>query len=107
MGVALKKIPEVDPIFAHGLYELPEMLNDIKNVQAVVTDFRLEGHTGDDVVKFLRRQGVDIPVFLLSGSPEAPAESSLYWRLYSKPFTIYGWVDTVRKIVDILEEAKA
>ena len=82
-----------------GLEALDIMLRERSRVRALVTDVRMPGMTGLELVELLRTGGMDLPVLFISGQPDTLVpirwETAMPRRFLAKPFEIESFTAEV------------
>ena len=71
-------------------------------IQAVVTDERMPGLSGTELILALSARGIDCPAIVYTGEPhlEGRADDERSLRYLSKPFRAEDLVDRVRGLLD-------
>jgi DNA-binding NtrC family response regulator len=99
-GFMVTTAPDADA--AHELINAPSSLP--VSVDFLLTDFNLPGLTGLDLVEILRREGVDLPCFLMSGDQSAALASEALERgclkFFPKPFRVSALVEGIREALE-------
>ncbi|MGE5688720.1 MAG: PAS domain S-box protein [Gemmatimonadota bacterium] len=84
---------------ASGLEALDIMLRERARIRALVTDVRMPGMTGLELVELLRTGGMDLPVLFMSGYTDPVAlpneEAAMPRRFLAKPFGIEAFTAEV------------
>ena len=78
-------------------------------VDVLVADLRLPGMGGDEMIRRLRRQGVNPKVFLITALPEdearAAAEALQVQGLFRKPFEMADLLDAIERHLGLVDSA--
>ena len=89
---------------ASGLEALDIMLREGARIRALVTDVRMPGMTGLELVELLKTGGMDLPVLFISGHTEtvAPARwnTAMPRRFLAKPFAIEAFTAEVGALLE-------
>jgi len=89
---------------ASGLEALDIMLREGARIRALVTDVRMPGMTGLELVELLKTGGMDLPVLFISGHTDmvAPARwgTAMPRRFLAKPFAIEAFTAEVGALLE-------
>jgi PAS domain S-box-containing protein len=90
---------------ASGFAALDIMLREQTRIRALVTDVRMPGMTGLELVELLRTGGMDLPVLFMSGYTDTVAlpieETAMPRRFLAKPFAIEAFTAEVGALLKV------
>jgi len=91
-------------VFDHDQYaDCPGLIRQ-HSIEAVISDFRMEGISGLDLIENIRNAGIEIPILILSANPYAiDKERAKRLRVYE----IVEKPPNIQRLCNTLEEAVA
>jgi len=71
--------------------------------ELVITDYRLNGPSGEDVCRCTREKFAGLPIILVSGWPRTPeiVKPELFNIFIPKPFDLWNFLACVRELIQL------
>ena len=86
-----------------GAQALQLMADSPERPDAIITDMRMPGMSGVQLVETMQRRGIHVPVLFISGQPDAPIPGdwavNIPWRFLPKPFAHEELFRVLRELV--------